>query len=401
MVERRSYALIMQTEVVQEFGSYFVYEQLGVGGMATVHRAETRGPDGRRKAIALKRLLPQAAAHPETVRSFVDEGRLASSLRHANVAEAYDLGRVDDTYFIAMELVPGPTLAQIIRRCHEVGRPIPVAIAVRILIQICDALDYTHNLRDEHGRPLNVVHRDVSPANVIVSNSGIVKLIDFGIAKPMLSSRTVTKVGSIKGKVGYIAPEYQRGKLDARADLFALGVIAHEILTARKLFQVKDELESLRRVRELPVDPPSRRNPLVPDDLDDIVMLALRRNPAERWQTASALRYALSNVARACGPLPSTTDVADWLDRLFTYVVAPLDCGDSVAVEIIREPEPEREPESEREPEPAAPVPAAMLATEIIRVPAPPARNRFALAMCVLLVLAGAGAVAAQLSGLV
>ncbi|HEY5938833.1 MAG TPA: serine/threonine-protein kinase [Kofleriaceae bacterium] len=385
----------MQTEVVQEFGSYFVYEQLGVGGMATVHRAETRGPDGRRKSIALKRLLPQAAAHPDTVRSFVDEGRLASSLHHANVAEAYDLGRVDDTYFIAMELVPGPTLAQIIRRCNEIGRPLPVAIAVRILIQICDALDYTHNLRDEFGRPLNLVHRDVSPANVIVSNSGIVKLIDFGIAKPMLSSRTVTKAGSIKGKVGYIAPEYQRGKLDARADLFAVGVIAHELLTARKLFQVKDELESLRRVRELAVDPPSRLNPLVPADLDDIVMLGLSRNPAERWQTASALRFALTNVARSCGPLPSTTDVADWLDRLFTYVVAPLECGDSMAVEIIREPEPQLEPD------PAAPLPAAMIATEIVRVPAPPARNRFALAMCILLVLAGAGAVAAQLSGLV
>lgn len=380
---------IMQT-VEQEFGSYVVYEQLGVGGMATVHRAEMRGPDGRRKPIALKRLLPQAATSPETVRSFVDEGRLASSLQHANVAQAYDLGRVDDTYFIAMELVPGPTLAEIIRRCHEIDRPIPIAIAVHILIQICDALDYAHNLRDNLGRPLQLVHRDVSPANVIVSNTGIVKLIDFGIAKPMLSPRTLTKNGSIKGKVGYIAPEYQRGKLDARADLFAVGVIAHELLTARKLFQVTDELESMRRVRDMVVDPPSRRNRDVPADLDDIVMLALSRDPAERWQTAGALRFALSNVARACGPIPSTTDVRDWLDRLFTpYVVEPLDAGESVAVEIIREPEP------------VIPEPAPALAAAIVSLPAPPARNRFALAMCLLLVLAGAGAVAAQLSGLV
>ena len=383
-----------QVEAVQEFGSYFVYEQLGVGGMATVHRAETRGPDGFRKAIALKRLLPQAAASPELVRSFVDEGRLASNLQHANVAQAYDLGRVDDTYFIAMELVPGPTLGQIIHRCNEVGRPIPIRIAIHILIQVCDALDYAHNLQDDHGRPLGLVHRDVSPANVIVSNSGIVKLIDFGIAKGLVSSRTSTKVGSIKGKVGYIAPEYQRGKLDARADLFAVGVIAHELLTGRKLFQVKDELESLRRVRELVVDPPSHRNATVPPDLDDVVMLALRRDPAERWQAANAMRVALANVARTLGSIPTSLDVRDWVDALFApVVITPLDIPDSAAVEIIREPvSTGDEIDSILE---------SLGEDEVVKPAVVERPRRRALLACAGLALAGAGAIAMQLFGLV
>jgi len=330
-------------QVVQEFGSYFVYEQLGVGGMATVHRAETRGPEGFRKAIALKRLLPHAANSPETVRSFVDEGRLASNLHHANVAQAYDLGRVDDTYFIAMELVPGPTLGQIIRRCNELHRTVPVPIALQLLVQIADALDYTHNLVDDLGRPMDLVHRDVSPANVIVSSSGTVKLIDFGIAKAQaLTSRTRTKVGLIKGKVGYIAPEYQRGKLDARADLFAVGVIAHELLTTRNLFQVKNELDSLRRVRELAVEPPSHSNPEVPADLDDIVLLALRKDPAERWQCANALRVALTNVAKSLGSIPTSLEVQAWVDRLFApsehsvlgRVLKALDVPSSASIQI-------------------------------------------------------------------
>ena len=419
----------MQTEVAQEFGSYFVYEQLGVGGMATVHRAETRGPDGFRKAIALKRLLPQAAASPETVRSFVDEGRLASSLHHANVAQAYDLGRVDDTYFIAMELVPGPTLGQIIRRCNEVGASIPIPIAIHMLIQICDALDYTHTLEDDFGRPLDLVHRDVSPANVIVSNTGIVKLIDFGIAKAELSSRNVTKVGSIKGKVGYIAPEYQRGKLDARADLFGIGVIAHELLTGRKLFQVKNELESLRRVREMTVEPPSRRNRAVPTDLDDVVLLALRRDPAERWQSANAMRIALMNVARAYHNIPTTVDIQNWVERLFARsedsvlgrVIDALDVPESAAIEVVHHADDDAKtvvtghssfdisdveiavgarPRLASEPAMIISRPPTELAS---RAPTfvPAQRGHPAMVLCAMLALAGAGAIVAQLFGLV
>ena len=212
----------------------------------------------------------------------------------------------------------GPTLGQIIRRCIEIERKIPIRITLHMLVQMCDALDYAHNLRDADDVPLDIVHRDVSPANVIVSNTGVVKLVDFGIAKAMSRARNHTKVGFVKGKVGYIAPEYQKGKLDARADLFAVGVIAHELLASKKLFQVDNDLESLRRVRELEVHPPSRSTPEVPGDLDDIVLLALRRDPDERWQTAAALRVALHNVAKSIGPIPTRGEIRDWAEALFS-----------------------------------------------------------------------------------
>src|SRR5213078_5212958 len=252
--------------------------------MATVHRAEKRGV-GIRRPIALKRLLPHVAADPALVKLFVDEARLASHLRHANVAQTYELGKVGDTFFIAMEYASGPTLAQIIRQCLEAAGEIPLPITVNLLSQVCEALDYAHNLCDEAGRPLRIIHRDLSPANIIVTSSGIVKLIDFGIAKATISS-VKTQTGFIKGKFGYIAPEYITGKFDARVDLFAVGVVAHELLAGRRLFEGKDDFETLHNIREMNLHPPSHDNPHVTPDLDDIVMTALQRDPATRWQSA-------------------------------------------------------------------------------------------------------------------
>jgi serine/threonine protein kinase len=261
------------SDAFEEFGPYLVYERLGQGGMATVHRAEKRGV-GIRRPVALKRLLPHVAADPELVKLFVDEARLASHLRHANVAQTYELGKVGDTFFIAMEYASGPTLTQIIRQCQKAAGEIPLTVIVAILVQICEALDYAHNLCDESGSPLRIIHRDVSPANIIVANTGIVKLIDFGIAKATISS-VKTQTGFIKGKFGYIAPEYITGKIDARVDLFAVGVIAHEMLAGRRLFEGQDDFETLANIRDLELQPPSRWNPHVTPDLDDIVMTAL------------------------------------------------------------------------------------------------------------------------------
>ena len=184
------------------------------------------------------------------VKLFVDEARLASYLRHANVAQTYELGKVGDIYFIAMEYASGPTLAQILRQCQQAAGEIPLPVTVNILKQICEALDYAHNLCDETGQPLRIIHRDVSPANIIVSNTGVVKLIDFGIAKATISS-VKTQTGFIKGKFGYIAPEYITGRIDARADLFAVGVVAHEMLAGRRLFEGKDDFETLQNIREM------------------------------------------------------------------------------------------------------------------------------------------------------
>ncbi|MBA3464830.1 MAG: serine/threonine protein kinase [Deltaproteobacteria bacterium] len=300
---------------LEEFGPYLVYERLGSGGMAEVHRAEQAGNEGFRTVVALKRMLPQVATNDEMVASFVREARLASYLRHANVAQTYELGKIGDVYFIAMELIEGRSLRDVLRRCAGLKKVMPVRYTLNILNQICDALDYAHNLRDHDGTPLGIVHRDVSPSNVIVAENGVVKLIDFGIAK-VQGAGMQTMSGTIKGKYGYMAPEYLGGRLDARADLFALGVIAHELLTGRPLFTTGDDLTTLQRLREMPIAPPSRSNPEVPREIDDIVMTALQRDPDRRWQQATALRTALTTLTKRLGMQVANQEVVQWLDVL-------------------------------------------------------------------------------------
>ena len=293
-------------------GQYTLYERLGRGGMATVNRAEMRGLAGFRKPVALKRLHPHVAEDPAMVQSFVHEARLASHLHHPNIAQTYDLGRAGDSYFIAMEYVPGSTLTQLLRRSAAARVPMSIPIALTILSQICDALDYAHNFCDEGGEPLGIIHRDVSPSNIIISSTGVVKLIDFGIAKAAGFGKA--EAGLIKGKLSYMAPEYLEGQLDLRADLFGLGVIAHELLTGRPLFHAKSDRDTVRLLRELPIQPPSRWNPDVPDDLDDIVLTALQRTPELRWQSAAAMRTAITNVMRSCGGPVTNQQLIEWVE---------------------------------------------------------------------------------------
>jgi serine/threonine protein kinase len=300
----------------EEFGPYLVYEQLGIGGMATVHRAETTGIAGFRRPVALKRMLPHVAGNEDLVRSFVREARLASHLRHANVAQTYDLGKVDDIYFIAMELVVGKTLRDILKLCSKTQTRIPIPIALNIVAQVCDALDYAHNLSDDSGAPLGIIHRDVSPSNVIVAEGGVVKLIDFGIAKASAVGMQ-TMSGTIKGKFGYMAPEYLAGKIDARADLFALGVIAYELLTNRPLFQGRDDMDTLFRVKQMKIESPRKWNEEVPEEIDSIVMTALDRDPDARWQRAAAMRVALTTETKRLGMAVLDQQVAQWCERVF------------------------------------------------------------------------------------
>lgn len=322
--------------VSEEFGSYTVYEQLGVGGMASVHVAESRSAGGVKKRVALKRLLPHALAEPELVRSFIDEARLVRYLKHANIAQTYDFGKVGNVYFIAMELVSGPTLSQLIRQSATTVGIIPFPITVNILIQVCDALDYAHNLKDENGQPLGIIHRDVSPPNVIVSNTGLAKLIDFGVAKR--ASTGATKVGTLKGKFSYMAPEYLSGQLDARVDIWALGTVAHELLTGRRLFDSDDDIRVLDRVKNMPIAPPSKLNDDVPADLDTIVMTALERDPNRRWQSATAMRTALANAAAELQTIVTNAQLIEWVD--WTFSQQPLREGSDLSnlIQILEMP---------------------------------------------------------------
>ncbi len=305
-----------------DFGPYRVFDRLGVGGMATVHRAKEIGIEGFERWVALKRLLPHLAEDESFVRAFVREAKLASLLTHPGVVQIYELGRVGHVYFISMELIDGFDVRQILRQARRVTGPPPIRVTVSILAQVCDALEYAHSRVDDEGRPLGLVHRDVSPSNVIVSHDGHVKLIDFGIAKAQ-TQHLQTQTGKVKGKMAYMAPEAIRGlSLDGRSDLFSLGVLAHEMLTARPLFATKNDYKTLQRVQNAIVAPPLTYNRDCPAELDAIVLRALERDRDERWDTAGELRDELYRLRKHYNLAAQPREVADWLMWAFT-VEAP------------------------------------------------------------------------------
>ena len=337
----------------EEFGPYVVYELIGAGGMASVHRAEAKGIAGFRRVVALKRMLPGVADNAELVQSFIREARLAANLRHENVAQTYELGKVGNTYFIAMELVPGRNLREILRQCSSVCGAMPIPLALNIASQILDALDYAHDLCDDSGKPLGIIHRDVSPANILVSESGVCKLIDFGIAK-VSAQGMQSQNRMIKGKFGYMAPEYLEGRIDARADLFAAGVIAHELLANRPLFQGRDEMQTLVNVREMAIPPVTHWRPDVPPQIENIVMTALSRDPDRRWQRASAMRNALAHEVQRLGMIGLNSQLADWLAHAFVHRPESdhepdmvIEVGTKVLGSNPGRPQPEPEPEPE------------------------------------------------------
>ena len=301
--------------MTQRFGRYTLHEALGAGGMASVHLAEWEPPDGKPKRVALKRLFPHIASNPELVAMFIDEARLARYLKHPNIARVHEFGRISGEYYIAFEFVQGPTVQQVARHCDRHVGYIPIPIVLEIGIQVCDALRHAHGLTDEEGLPLGIVHRDVSPQNLIVSNSGFVKLIDFGLAKAKQSS-VESQSGIIKGKLHYTAPEYLDGRLDQRCDLWAVGVVLHELLTGNRLFDAQDSFSMVDLVRNKPIPPASRSRAEVTSALDDILFTALERNPAKRWQNASSFRSALVAHAREYPPLTRSQLVA-WVEWAF------------------------------------------------------------------------------------
>jgi len=353
----------------ERYGPYLVYEQIGQGGMASVHRAEQPLKKGGVREVALKRLLP--TLKKELVTLFLDEARLLRYLDHPNIAATYDSGRVFGTYFIAMEYVPGPTLKELVAHCSTTVGAVPQPIALDLAAQLCDALDHAHNRCDEHGQPLGIIHRDVTPANLILSPAGQLKLIDFGLAKAQVSTER-TSAGMIKGKFGYVAPEYLAGHLDLRADLWAVGIIMYELLTSRRLFDGPDALETMMRVRALPIPRPSIANPHVTPELDEIVMTALERDPGRRWQSAAQMRDRLR--ALLAQQFPGDRQVASWVTWLFTQERGRMpQLTPVMAAPIVRpEQEPFGRPTPTPTPTPAPHLPDPRLATSIVNLPAAP-----------------------------
>ncbi|HUS30697.1 MAG TPA: protein kinase [Kofleriaceae bacterium] len=319
--------------VEEQFGPYLVYERLGVGGMATVHRALEQGADGFERMVALKRLLPHLAEDASFIKSFVREAKLASLLNHVNIVQIYELGRVGTEYFITMEYIDGRDVRRILRHARKVTGPPPIHVTVGLLLQLCDALDYAHSKVDEDGAPLGLVHRDISPSNLIVTSGGHLKIIDFGIAKAQ-SSQLRTQTGRVKGKLAYMAPEAISGSrdLDARSDIWATGVILHELLTARPLFASKNEYQTLLKVKKGDILPPSTFNQACPPELDAIVFRALARHADERFSNAAELREELQQLKRQYSLQTGYRDVASWVDWAFGLEPPPGFTGDTSGV---------------------------------------------------------------------
>src|SRR5262245_41606132 len=272
------------------FGRYYLLGLIARGGMAEVYRAKTQV--GQRQLLAVKVMRPQLAREAKFVDMFHREGKLAMLLRNRCIVETIELGQYDGRHYIAMEYIGGRDLTQVLRRCQETQQRIPVPHAVYIAARIAEGLHFAHTLTGGDGRPLNIVNRDVSPSNIRLSYDGDVKLLDFGIAQALV--KFTSEIGILKGKFSYMSPEQIRGMpLDARTDVFSAGIILHEMLTTEKLFRGDTEFALMEKVRKAEVPAPSDFNRRVTPELDAIVLKALSRDVADRYQTAAQFAAAL------------------------------------------------------------------------------------------------------------
>ncbi|MBI4238493.1 MAG: serine/threonine protein kinase [Deltaproteobacteria bacterium] len=301
-------------------GQYYLLEKLAQGGMAEIYKGLAYDLHGIKRIVVIKKILPHIAANREFIDMLIAEAKIAVMLTHGNIAQIYDLGKVGADYFIVMEYVPGWSVSQIQRECAARKLPIPIPFACYITAEIAAGLDYMHERTDERGEPLHIVHRDVSPQNVILSESGTVKIIDFGIAKARTKLET-TDVGILKGKFAYMSPEHANGEaMDHRSDIFSLGVILHEMLAGVRLFKARDQRETLRNVRRCEPAVPSTLRPDVSPALDAIVLQSLAKACDARTASAGLLRGALLRLLHQTFPEFRPQDVVTFLHQLFGEV---------------------------------------------------------------------------------
>ena len=263
--------------------------------MAEVFKAKSYGVEGFEKVIAIKRILPSMGEDRDFIKMFIDEAKIAGQLSHANICQIFELGKISGSHFIAMEYIWGKDLLQIQNRCKRLGRVVPVPMACYVIAKACEGLHYSHKRRDPLGKPLEIVHRDCSPQNILVSYEGEVKVIDFGIARAA-SRSSRTQAGVLKGKFGYMSPEQVRGlPLDSRSDIFSLGTVLYESLTGERLFVGESDFSTLERVRNADVTPPSELNKQIPEAVERIVLKALTRDREKRYQWCSEMQADLQS----------------------------------------------------------------------------------------------------------
>ena len=302
----------------RQFGDYHLHKRIAMGGMAEILLAERAGPSGFKKQVVIKRVLERYGSDPDFAKMFIREAQVAAQLDHANIVSVFEFGKHEGAYFMAMEYVQGLPLSKVIRRLQPQGET-GWRLASAVGVQMCRALHHAHMLKSESGNLLGLVHRDVSPGNILLDKSGAAKLTDFGIVKLNTSSEEATKIGVIKGKVGYMSPEQVRTQsLDRRSDIFSLGVTLYEAAIGRRLFKRTDDVQSILAIVGDDVPPPSQYDSEFPAELETIIGKAIRHSAAERWQDAASMGRALEEFRRTRGWGPTERDLEPLVQEALT-----------------------------------------------------------------------------------
>ncbi len=326
----------------EAYGRYYLVDRIAVGGMAEIFKAKTYSDAGFEKLQVVKRILGHLSANDEFISMFIDEAKISVELQHANIVQIYDFGRIRTNHFIAMECVDGKDVKQILRKLAERGKLLPEEFAVFILHEACKGLDYAHKKTTLSGEPMNIIHRDMSPSNVLVSYSGEIKIADFGIAKAEARAYT-TQGGVLKGKFEYMSPEQARGEeVTQLSDIFSTGIVLWEMLTGRRLFKTDSEVKTLEKIKALDFRPPSAVNHNIPARLDTIVMKALAGEAANRYQGAQEFQAALLDYMYPSTPTVIQRSLARFMEELFSderdAERAALERGSAIALELRKQP---------------------------------------------------------------
>ncbi len=299
-----------------QFGKYLLLDRIGTGGMAELYRAKITGAQGFEKLIAIKKILPHLSSEERLVGAFIDEAKLAAFLHHQNIIQIYDFGCMEGTYFIAMEYLFGKDLKNITDKSRRENLELSLENALYLVSKVCAGLDYAHKLKDFHGKPLNIIHRDVGPQNIFVTYEGQVKVIDFGIAKAA-SQNTKTLTGAIKGKVAYMSPEQAEGReINHQSDIFSIGIMFYELVTQRRMFN-GDTFQVFSKIREAKFEPPEKIRTDLPPGVSDIICKCLEKDPSNRYQTCGEMLNDLESCISELSLHPTPVGLSQYMKLLF------------------------------------------------------------------------------------
>ena len=329
----------------RRFGRYVLFDKIGEGGMARIYLGRTETGLGGERLAVVKHVLPILSSSDEFSRLLIEEAKLAAKLSHGNVVQVFDLGREEDVLYIAMEYVEGFDLRELLKHCTQHKVPLPVEFSLLVVMETLKALDYAHRKKDDDGKPLGIVHRDVSPSNVLVSFEGEVKLCDFGIARAMGAQANLSEE-TIQGKAGYMSPEAARGETpDARSDVFAVGIIAWELLAGRRLYKGEGTRgPALETVREASIPELPERGYAKEAELHAIVLRALSKNRDERFASARDMLRELSDTVASAGLVASPLRFGEWLMEHFGNEIIEKRKARERAAKALSEPPPEPPP---------------------------------------------------------